>query len=400
MRTRHLLASFVMAVAVAVVPTAARAQGATIVNAGGPDAVPGSYIVVLKDAKADVPAIAARLTGRYGGSVTRTFEPVLPGFAVRADERQAGQIAGDDLVDWVEQDQRYHAQGVELNPPWGLDRIDQANMPLDKSYAFPQPMPNGGGYKVKIYVLDTGIRITHKDFDGRAEIGTDTVNDGWSGLDCHGHGTHVAGTAGGWMFGVAKYSTLVSVRVLDCLGDGTTNGVLAGIQWVTKNSGGKGVANMSLGGPASPAMDNAVNSSINAGTVYVVAAGNDGIDACTQSPARVPRALTIGATDSSDKRAVVPADFWASNFGECVDLFAPGVGIASASNADDTGSAVAGGTSMAAPHVAGLAAMHRSSFPLANPDQTAGGVVVNSTAGVVGDPKGPNRLAFVAPFLY
>lgn len=268
---------------------------------------------------------------------------------------------------------------------WGLDRIDQQLLPLNNTYNY-----NNDGSGVSAYVIDTGIRITHTEFGGRATHGFDAVNDGYNGNDCHGHGTHVAGTIGGTNYGVAKNVQLIAVRVLNCSGSGTTSGVIAGIDWVTVNAVRPAVANMSLGGSISLALDSAVTNSINSGVSYAIAAGNSSQNACNFSPARVPAAITVGATNNSDSR---PS--W-SNYGKCLDLFAPGVSITSAWIGSDTATNTISGTSMATPHAAGVAALKLQGSPTATPAEVAAELVTKSTANIVKNTgkNSPNRLLF------
>ncbi|WP_084779780.1 S8 family peptidase [Planobispora rosea] len=339
--------------------------------------ISGQYIVVLKNGTATATTTAVReqagtLTTRRGGKVSRTFAGGLKGFTVRASETQARLLAGDPSVAYVEQDAVIHATDVQTDPTWGLDRLDQRAGTLDRSYTYPSTAAG-----VDVYVIDTGIRPGHTDFGGRVTGGVDTVGDGRGTGDCNGHGTHVAATIAGQTWGVAKGADLHPVRVLGCDGSGSLSGVIAGVDWVTQNATGPSVANMSLGGGTSTALDDAVRRSVAAGVTYVVAAGNSARDACTTSPARVPEALTVGATANGDSRASF------SNYGRCLDLFAPGVNITSAWSIGDTATKTISGTSMAAPHVAGAAALHLAATPDATPAQVAQALTGAATPAVV-----------------
>src|SRR3954468_16162371 len=278
----------------------------------------------------------------WAGTVTRRFDHALNGFTAQMTEEQAEQLSDDPRVAFVEEDSVVEALVTQSNPPWGLDRIGQRDLPLNAAYSYTR---TGAG--VNAYIIDTGIRRTHTQFGGRAFVGFDAVGDGQNTNDCNGHGTHVAGTVGGSTYGVAKNVRLFAVRVLDCSGSGSNSGVISGVDWVTNNHQSPAVANMSLGGGASSALDQAVNNSIASGVTYAIAAGNSNVSACTQSPARVANAITVGATGQNDARASF------SNFGTCVDLFGPGVNITSSWSTNDTATNTISGTSMATPHVAG-----------------------------------------------
>ena len=275
-----------------------------------------------------------------------------------------------------------------MSATWGIDRIDQTNLPLNKTYSYTS---NGSG--VKAYVIDTGINTTHVEFAGRIGKGANFVGDRRGVEDCNGHGTHVSGTIGGTTYGVAKAVTLIPVRVLNCQGSGTTTGVVNGIDWVAKNNSGSAVANLSLGGGISTAIDAAINGLINKGVTVVVAAGNSGADACGSSPARVPAAITVGASDSSDKQASF------SNYGSCVDLYAPGVGITSSWIKSTTATNSISGTSMASPHVAGVVARYLQANPTSSPASVAAALLNAATQRVSGVEATNNELLFALPAL-
>ncbi|MCZ2828340.1 S8 family peptidase [Modestobacter sp. VKM Ac-2986] len=336
----------------------------TGVGAGTASAAPqaqDTYIVSLTPGS-PAAAIAAQAVQRLGGEVDHVYTAALTGFAVTLPTTVAARLSTLPGVASVELDQPVQLAATQSGATWGLDRVDQRALPLSSSYSY-----TATGAGVTAYVIDTGVRLDHTDLAGRAVSGYDAV-DGGTADDCNGHGTHVAGTVGGARYGVAKGVRLVGVRVLDCAGSGTNAGVIAGIDWVTAHhqAGAPAVANMSLGGGASTAVDAAVQRSIADGVTYAVAAGNGnsrGVpqDACGGSPSRVPAALTVGATDRTD----APASF--SNYGSCVDLFAPGVGITSDWYTSATATSTISGTSMATPHVAGVAALYLQGNPTASP---------------------------------
>jgi subtilisin family serine protease len=345
------------------------AGSAAAAPAGGPTA---SYIVSLDPGSAP-PAVAGLAAG-LGGQVDHVYTAALRGFAVTLPTARARQLAALPGVAAVEPDEPVRLNTTQQAAPWGLDRTDQRTLPLSNSFSY---AASGSG--VTAYVIDTGIEFAHTDFAGRAVSGYDAV-DGGTADDCNGHGTHVAGTVGGTAYGVAKDVRLVAVRVLGCTGSGTVAGLIAGIDWVTAvhEAGQPAVANVSLGSAVSPLVDDAVARSIRDGVTYAVAAGNGNSahvpqDACATSPARVPDALTVGASDASD----APAFF--SNYGNCVDLFAPGVAITSDWYTSTTATNTISGTSMATPHVTGVAALYLQTHPRATPDKVSRAVLGQTT---------------------
>lgn len=354
--------------------------------------IPEHYIVVLdRDAagtEGDARVVARdaeELTAIFGGVPTNIYAHALNGFSAWMSEQEAIRLSEDSRVKYVEEDTIIETMITQSNAPWGLDRIGQRDLPLNGIYSY---TTTGSG--VNVYIIDTGIRRTHTQFGGRAFVGFDAIGDGQNTNDCHGHGTHVAGTVGASTYGVAKSVRLFAVRVLNCSGSGSNSGVIAGVDWVTANHIKPAVANMSLGGGASTALDTAVQNSINAGVTYCVAAGNSNTNASTQSPARVGAAITVGSSTINDARSSF------SNFGSVVDIFAPGSSIISTWRTSDTATATLSGTSMATPHVSGVAARILQSNPGASPATVRNTIVNDATTNrLSGIPSGTaNRLLF------
>jgi subtilisin family serine protease len=366
-------------------PNAPKAQSPTFARPASDLDVRDRYIVVLKSDVADPDVVTDELVHTHGiGQVHARWHAALKGFAATIPEQALDGIRHDPNVDFVEADGIVSISGSQANPPsWGLDRIDQRNRPLDQVYNYPNDATD-----VTVYIIDTGIRFDHQEYNGRAVSGYDFVDNDNDASDCHGHGTHVAGTVGGTTVGVAKNVNLVAVRVLNCQGSGTYSGVISGIDWVTQNHSGPSVANMSLGGGYSSSINTAVNNSVASGVVYAVAAGNDNANACNYSPASAGSAITVGATDNTDTRASF------SNYGSCVDIFAPGVGITSSTITSTSSYASWSGTSMATPHVAGVAALYLYDHPSATPSQVTYAILNDATTNVLTNigTGSPNRL--------
>ncbi|MFJ2827669.1 S8 family peptidase [Streptomyces sp. NPDC087263] len=379
-------AALVLGVVSALPANAAPERVGQIQYAGAANAVADSYIVTLKADAAKAGSTEAKaLAKEYGATIERTYKKALNGYAVEATEAEAKEFAADPAVASVVQNRTFHVSATQPSPPsWGLDRIDQKTLPLDNSYTY----PDSAGTGVTAYIIDTGVRITHSDFGTRASYGYDAVDNDNTAQDGNGHGTHVAGTVAGTLHGVAKKAKIVGVRVLDNAGSGTTAGVVAGIDWVAANAVKPAVANLSLGGGADTTLDTAVRNAIASGVTFSIAAGNSNANAANYSPARVTEAITVGATTSTDARASY------SNYGTVLDIFAPGSSITSSWNTSDTATSTISGTSMAAPHVAGAAALYLADNPTATPAQVATALINLSSTGVVTGPGtgSPNRL--------
>ncbi|MEV6396112.1 S8 family peptidase [Streptomyces sp. NPDC051907] len=360
---------------------AAPAPQGVIYGADAEGAVAGSYIVML-DEKADKQDLAKE----YGGKLQRNYSSAINGFSASGlSETEAKRLAADPAVEKVVQNKKFSISATQDNPPsWGLDRVDQADTAGDSKYAYPDSAGDG----VTAYVIDTGVRVSHKDFEGRATSGFDAIDNDESADDGNGHGTHVAGTIAGSAHGVAKKAKIVAVRVLDDNGSGTTEQVVAGIDWVTKNHQGPSVANLSLGGGVDEALDEAVRKAIAAGVTFGVAAGNESSDAGQGSPSRVKEAITVASSTKEDAQS----DF--SNFGQVVDLYAPGSDITSSWNDSDEGTKTISGTSMATPHVVGAAAVYLAGHKDATPEQVANALTDGATPDKISNPSEgtPNKL--------
>ena len=372
---------------------------APLIATGNGEVVPDEYIVVMKPAF-HVGQNRESLRGEVaalGGEVLSVYDVLLNGFAAKLPPQALDALRRNPNVEFIEPNRVVTLEDVEIseaeigllgtqtNPTWGLDRVDQRSLPLDSIYKY-----DNLASSVHVYVLDTGLRTTHDEFTGRVLEGATFIEDGRGVTDCNGHGTHVTGTIAGTTYGVAKGAWIHPVRLFSCSGSTTSDIVIKGLEWVGKNRLMPAVVNMSLGGSASGALDLEVEKLINADVTVVVSAGNSAADACSQSPARLPEAITVGSTDNQDKRAA------SSNFGTCLDLFAPGVSITSAGISSDSATALMSGTSMASPHVAGAAALYLQNYPSATPVEVSTFITANATAGVVGNPGAgsPNLLLF------
>lgn len=367
---------------------------ATIVGADSPNRIADQYIIKLKAnerssiSSADfVVQETDRLSSTYGVSVVQQYTAVFSGMAIEAKADQIEALAQDPRVERIEANKKVHLFTTQTSATWGIDRVDSRSG-TDGSYNY-----TSTGKGVHAYIIDTGTRTTHNEFKGRTGEGFTSINDGKGVTDCHGHGTHVSATIGGTTYGLAKEVTVHGVRVLDCDGSGDDAGVIAGIDWVAKNAIKPAVANMSLGGDLSASLDEAVKKAVKAGVTFVVAAGNENTSACNSSPANVPEAVTVGATAKGDSRASY------SNYGKCVDIFAPGSSITSAWNTSDKATNSISGTSMASPHVAGVVALYLETNPKATPAEIDALLKKNATPNVVKSPGtgSPNLFLYSNP---
>jgi len=356
--------------------------------------IPDRYIVILnesniqfrktkdyKSAQAGMRIVANDLAVSYNlekSKIDRVYGSLISGFAAELSREQVLELEKDPKVKYIEPDGYMYANATQTNATWGIDRVDQSNLPLDGSYTY-----NTTGQGVTAYIIDTGIRTAHFEFGGRAQRGFDAF--GGNSEDCDGHGTHVAGTVGGSVYGIAKNVSLVAVRVLDCNGSGTFSGVIAGMDWVAANANGPSVANMSLGGGRSTSVNDAVSRMYNSGVSIVVAAGNSNANACNYSPSSAPNAYTVGSTTNTDSRSSF------SNYGNCVDIFAPGSSISSAWYTSNTATATLSGTSMASPHVAGVAALYLESNPNASTQAVYDFISTTSTKSAVSNSQTTNN---------
>ncbi|MDO7218110.1 S8 family peptidase [Acinetobacter nosocomialis] len=354
--------------------------------------IKNQYIVILNKDIGPAKDFAQNIAKQHGGRILQSYDSALKGFAIYLPDTAGTAfieaMKKNPQVLSVENDTVVNIDATtQTNADWGLDRIDQKALPLNSTYSYSQT-----GTGTTAYIVDTGILSTHQEFSGRVLSGYTAISDGNGTTDCNGHGTHVAGTVGGTTYGVAKNVKLVPVRILGCDGSGASSNVIAGLDWILKNGSKPAVVNMSLGGAASSSLDSAVENLYNNGYVMVVAAGNSNTDACTSSPARTSNAITVAATDNTDTRASY------SNYGSCVDIFAPGSQINSSWIGSNTATKVLNGTSMATPHVAGVVAELLQSTPTATPQTITSNLLNQATSDVVKNPSGsPNRLLYKSP---
>ncbi|MBJ8431382.1 S8 family peptidase [Acinetobacter pittii] len=387
------VSTFLLAIALSHLTYAAPATTNSVLGSSeAKGIIKNQYIVILNKDVGSSNEFAQGIAKQHGGKVLQTYDAVLKGFAIYLPD-----VAGTAFVEAMKKNPKVVSiendtimkvdATTQSTPDWGLDRIDQRNLPLDSAYSYLQ---TGSG--TTAYIVDTGILSTHQQFSGRVLSGYTAISDGNGTNDCHGHGTHVAGTVGGSTYGVAKNVSLVPIRILGCDGSGASSNVIAGLDWILKNGKKPAVVNMSLGGEANASLDSAVENLFNNGYVMVVAAGNSNTDACSSSPARVSKAITVAATDSTDTRASY------SNYGSCVDIFAPGSQINSSWIGSNTATKVLNGTSMATPHVVGVVAEMLQSTPTATPQTISTNLLNQASSNVVKNPSGsPNRLLYKSP---
>lgn len=392
MKFCQVSAAFLTLAAVNLVHAAPNTTSSLLDSSQAKGIIKNQYIVILnKDAGPSID-FAQNIAKQHSAKVLQSYDTVLKGFAIYLPD-----IAATAFVEAMKKNPQVLSVENDIvmkidattqsNPDWGLDRIDQKALPLNSAYSYLQ---TGSG--TTAYIVDTGILSSHQQFSGRVLSGYTAISDGNGTTDCNGHGTHVAGTVGGSTYGVAKNVNLVPIRILGCDGSGASSNVIAGLDWILKNGKKPAVVNMSLGGDASTSLDSAVENLFNNGYVMVVAAGNSNTDACSASPARVSKALTVAATDSTDTRASY------SNYGSCVDIFAPGSQINSSWIGSNTATKVLNGTSMATPHVAGVVAEMLQSTPTATPQTISTNLLNQASTNVVKNPSGsPNRLLYKSP---
>ncbi len=351
----------------------------------GADGIPGDYIVVFKDDVADALGKSDELVAKIAGKTKFKYDKGLKGFAATLSPGAVAILQSLPEVAYIEQDAVVSLATTQSGATWGIDRIDQRSLPLSGTYTY-----TSTGSGVTAYIIDTGILTSHSQFGGRAAVSYDAVGDGRNGIDCNGHGTHVSGTVGGSTYGVAKGVQLRAVRVLNCSGSGTNSGVIAGMNWVASNHVAKAVANMSLGGGYSSAVNTAATNMVNSGVFLAVASGNSNADACNSSPASAAGTITVNASSSTDARATF------SNYGGCTDVYAPGVNITSAWIGSTSATNTISGTSMATPHVTGVGALYKATYGDAAASTIVSWITTNATASkITGNPSGtPNKLLY------
>lgn len=392
MKFCQISAAFLTMAAVNLVHAAPATTNSVLSSSEAKGIIKNQYIVILNKDVGSSNDFAQSIAKQHGGKILQTYDTVLKGFAIYLPD-----VAGTAFVEAMKKNPKVLSvendtvmkidATTQSNPDWGLDRIDQKTLPLNSAYSYLQ---TGSG--TTAYIVDTGILSTHQQFSGRVLSGYTAISDGNGTTDCNGHGTHVAGTVGGSTYGVAKNVSLVPIRILGCDGSGASSNVIAGLDWILKNGKKPAVVNMSLGGDANTSLDSAVENLFNNGYVMVVAAGNSNADACSSSPARVSKAITVAATDNTDTRASY------SNYGSCVDIFAPGSQINSSWIGSNTATKVLNGTSMATPHVVGVVAEMLQSTPTATPQTISTNLLNQASSNVVKSPSGsPNRLLYKSP---